>query len=793
MESILSIKKFFPEKDILFFLIFVFIFLSLFYPFFFKPDVFYDRDSSLLEIPLRMQAAELLESGNLALWTEAHGQGQPFLANPKTAIFYPTTWLYLILPFFVAFKVHYLIHPVAGWLGLYLLGKSYGLSKKSSFLASSLFFLGGMYLSSFEFYNHIAAITWMIWALYLQSLNWPLKSPRFLLNFLIWALLICSGAPEFIIITFILALAQTFILSQRQEEKRARFGKLVLVIVISSLLTSLQLLPALQLMRESGRDVQGGLWSLELPQLPGLVFPGFLGDDRSPGRNNFWGAYLLSRGYPLYYSLYDGFGFLILALAGMKNLRHKKEAGLTILAGIFFLLACGKYSPFFFIYEKIPFISSVRYPIKYFIGTLLSLALLAGLGFDHLERGRIGEKFSWKLLTAGVVAVIAVFILKKIIMQGLYSLFIVTDRESLGLLSRSLETGFILLLVFGCLFFLISRKERHRKILSSVLILICLGDLYVHNRKINPVVDQSFFARPRLLNELKEKPIIFRDSSEPFSRSFEKVSRRTMFDYYRQSLYPYSGISYGVRYVLNNDLMATYSRRDRELTARILKLSPAAKVKILQYLGCQYYIGEKPLLPDREFKMWKIGRYEVLWQKISDQPARPQLVFTAVIVSKREDKLTAFLQPDFSPEDSVILNRKVELPEYQSVSDDDSYKATRQPELFIIEEKIGSGKYRIDTPQPGILVIPGNFAPGWKAWIDGKRVEIFEANLFSKGVVVPGGSHLVTLKYLPDSFIVGGLISIITLIGIFGLWVYFNLSRKKSYWSKGLKILDKSV
>ncbi|MGQ9800146.1 MAG: YfhO family protein [Candidatus Saccharicenans sp.] len=772
----LSSRKLFPDEDILFFLCFVFIFLFLFYQFFFQANVFFDRDSSLLEIPLRIQTVELLKEGNFALWTDAHGQGQPFLANPKTAIFYPTTWLYLILPFFVAFKVHYLIHPLAGWLGLYLLGKSYGLTRKASFLASSLFFLGGMYLSSFEFYNHIAAITWMMWALYLQALNLPLKSPRFILNPLIWALLIFAGAPEFIIITFIVSLAQIFIFAESQEEIKARFGKLILAFALASFLTSIQLLPALQLMQESGRGVQGGLWSLELPQWPDLVFPGFLGDDRSPGRNAFWGAHLISRGYPLYYSLYASSGLFILALTGMmRNLRYKKEAELAVLAGIFFLLACGKYSPVFFIYEKIPFISFIRYPIKYFIGSLLALVLLAGLGFDRLKGGQAGRNLSRKLFTAGIIAVITFFILKKSIWQGLSSLFVITDRESLNLLIGSLVKGLILLLLYGGLVFLINRTEKHRKIFSTFLILICLGDLFFHNRFINPVVDQSFFAKPHVLNELKDGPAVFRDSSEPFSRMVEKVSRKTMFTYYRQSLYPYSGIAYGVRYVLNNDLMATYSRKDRELTARILELPPAEKVKILQYLGCQYFIGEKPLQPDRDSKVWKISGYEVFWQKISDQPARPRLVFKAVIVSKREDNLTTFIQPDFSPDDSAILNHRVEHYEYQSIRDVDPSGVTRQPEVVIIDKKPGSGKYRVDTPRPGILIIPGNYARGWKAWIDGKRVEVFEANIFSKGVGVPGGSHLITLRYLPDSFIIGGLISIITLIGTIGLWSYFSL------------------
>ena len=77
------------------------------------------------------------------LWTDSHGQGQPLLANMKTAVFYPTTWLYLFLPFFVAFKLHYLIHPIIGWIGMYLLGKSYDFSQKLPFWPAACSFSAG--------------------------------------------------------------------------------------------------------------------------------------------------------------------------------------------------------------------------------------------------------------------------------------------------------------------------------------------------------------------------------------------------------------------------------------------------------------------------------------------------------------------------------------------------------------------------------------------------------------------------------------------------------------------------
>src|SRR4030065_1549768 len=144
------------KKDLFFFALFVALFLSGFREFFSTHRVFFERDTTVVEVPVKKLTVQLLQEGNFALWTDAHGNGQPFLANPKNAVFYPTTWFYLILPLFTAFKLHYFIHLILGWLGLYVLCGSYSLSKKSSFLGASLFAFRGMYLSSFAFFIPIA-------------------------------------------------------------------------------------------------------------------------------------------------------------------------------------------------------------------------------------------------------------------------------------------------------------------------------------------------------------------------------------------------------------------------------------------------------------------------------------------------------------------------------------------------------------------------------------------------------------------------------------------------------------
>jgi hypothetical protein len=173
MDNNHSKKNLFTKKDIIFFLIFLFIFLFLFKNFFFANNTIYNRDTTLVEIPTRKLCTELYQEEGIPLWTDAYGNGQPFFANPKHAVFYPSTLLYLFFSFFTAFKLHYLIHVIIGWLGIYYFSKSFSLSQMASFLSATAFVLSGMFLSSFEFYNHVAALCWMPWILFL--LNRPIR------------------------------------------------------------------------------------------------------------------------------------------------------------------------------------------------------------------------------------------------------------------------------------------------------------------------------------------------------------------------------------------------------------------------------------------------------------------------------------------------------------------------------------------------------------------------------------------------------------------------------------------
>ena len=740
------------KKDLFFFALFVALFLLVFREFFFTNRVFYERDTTVVEVPVKKLTVQLLKEGNFALWTDAHGNGQPFLANPKNAIFYPTTWLYLILPLFTAFKLHYLIHVILGWLGLYVLCGSYSLSKRASFLAASLFVFSGMYLSSFEFYNHIAALAWMPWVLWLLHRDARPGRTRIVPLAFLWALMILAGAPEFILMTLFLAAGQAFFTAGAWKRKIALA---VLSLFLASLISAAQLIPSLELLGRTGRAAQSAQWPLELIQLFNLPFPHFLGNDRQPGHNDFWGWHIFDKESPLYYSLYMGAGALLLFLFGLRKPWDRRRKLFLLMFFLFFLLSCGRYSPFFFLYRFVPLLSSIRYPVKFFMGAVFCLSILAAYGFDRITNAGKPGRRAVALMASAAGMGLALFVLFKRPAIGILNKLFIIDRDSsLRELGRSIETGLVFLAIYALIFLLFHRARGRCLILGWALLALVVLDPAYHNRYVNPTVPASFYDKLALPGGLTAPLAVYRDDL------YAPYLKETMGDnvkllrFFRKSLYPFTGIGDGVRYVFNWDFYGTYSRRFLDLRGALKGLPPIGQFKVLKYMGCTAYIGYDPLFSRESAKRLQIEGVDIWLERIAERGASPFIAFHTVRAAEVKDKLRIFTADSFDPYAEIITERDILPP--GPLGDKD----TKAGAIMIRKEIQGRGWYSASLPHEGIAVFPGNAAPGWHARIDGRRAEVFEANLFAKGVRVPAGEHEIVLRYLPASFLWGAGLSL---------------------------------
>jgi hypothetical protein len=78
----------------------------------------------------------------------------------------------------------------------------------------------------------------------------------------------------------------------------------------------------------------------------------------------------------------------------------------------------------------------------------------------------------------------------------------------------------------------------------------------------------------------------------------------------------------------------------------------------------------------------------------------------------------------------------------------------------------------VTMQRPGFVIVSEAAWSGWRAYVDNKRVKPLRANHAFLGVYVPTGTHSLRLRYLPQSFVVGRAISLLTLAG---LAIFFGL------------------
>jgi hypothetical protein len=81
----------------------------------------------------------------------------------------------------------------------------------------------------------------------------------------------------------------------------------------------------------------------------------------------------------------------------------------------------------------------------------------------------------------------------------------------------------------------------------------------------------------------------------------------------------------------------------------------------------------------------------------------------------------------------------------------------------------GAIDLEVTATAPGTLVVREAFADGWKATVDGiaARIDLYASRHMS--VLVPGGTHLVRLEYVPPGFRAGVLIAIAAALVTLGL------------------------
>ncbi|MBI5292089.1 MAG: YfhO family protein [Chloroflexi bacterium] len=759
--------------------------LAVYWRIVFGGQVLYWGLPALQFVPWRVLVNDALRHGQWPLWTSLLGMGAPLLANHQSAVFYPPNWLALLLPPETAVSVLAVLHLSLAGVGAARLARMLGVGPLGAAVSGLTFGLSGYLTARLWFISIDNTMAWLPWVLLFapRPAPSPVANPRarFLALSLVIALQLLAGHAQSSFYTLLIAAAWvcgwaavrgqgTVISDQRAVSRGQRseadgqrsslmpavckgnssllsrltshvsplssllsplsslFSPLSSLLLSSALalaLTAAQLLPTLELLRESPRANTADYtfattYSLWPWRLLTFAAPNFFGH---PADHNYWG-------YGSYWEddAYLGLvPLLFAAYALWHSIRNRKQTAarfvLAVLAPLALLsitLALGKNTPLFpFLYRYVPGFNLFQAPARMTIGYTLALSLLAGLGAHHWQPSARARY--WARL--GIAGSLAALIFGEVAAQLFADPHVATFASGL--------TGAALVAV-GAWLLILNRPATPNRWQWAVAAFIAL-DLGWAAARLSPTADSALYHLPPSFTLAEGR--VYQSAADEYRVKFGDFFRFQSFDpldaqALRDSLLPNLSVLSGAASVNNFD-----------------PLLPARYVTYLKAMEASPRLMD---LADVRAIVKPMGTVETRYIA-----SRARLVYNAQTAANGDSALASLTAPAFDPDSTVILE-----PD----------PAPALARGFAVQHET----FTVTLARDGYFLLSDTFYPGWRVRVDGHPRPLFRADYTFRAVAVPAGTHTVEFEYAPLSFAVGLTISALAAL----VWVGLLLIRR---------------
>ncbi len=742
--------------------------------------------------PYKAYLFETVRQGEFPLWNPMIFMGAPLLANIQAAVLYPPDLLFYLLPTADALRYSTLLHLYLAATFTYLFGRvSLRLSPLAAWLVGAIFTLGGFIGARVGQPNQLHAAVWLpILLLCLERATTCRSRRAVALGAVAFAVQLLAGHTQelyysgWAIGLFALYLA---LLGGELRHSSWPLGSVAAMVAVGAALAGVQLLPTLELARESYRS--GGIpfgeavtFSVPLKELLSSVLPLYS-----------YTPYLEMIGYTGVVSLV----LLPAAFAGRRRPGYQWYfLGLGLLA---LALSLGPGTRLYgWLYGVVPGFDLFRAPGRWLFLYGFSVAVLAGMAVESFrqprdERGLRRWIGGYGLgLGAGVGLVVAlrfwlgiqgeefVWPSPRIVLHwALFAGAGVTAALTLCGWPRSRPAALLLVaLVVGELYLAKDPLEYNRPVFAS---------LYSSPRPIYSLLSAD--PSSRVLSVAKDQIALADEGSlraalsPPLGKA--EVDAYVGYTKLKEVLAPNIGLGLGIRNLDGYDGGLLPTRRYAQLK-RILVDSPeekpdhpirsdAAKVPDSRLVGA---LGVSSLLVNRG-----IGGYDAGWQPVDPPDSGPVqllrngsalprafVVHRVRAVVGEDAELGALRREDLSQ--VVVLGEKVDYQEPALPGRD---------EVRMVQDRAGEVVVKSSTEQPGFLVLSDSYYPGWKAFLDGQEVPLLRADYALRSVQVGPGSHEIRFLYDPLSVKLGLAMSIVGLLLVLALLLPIDSLRRIPY------------
>jgi hypothetical protein len=351
-------------------------------------------------IPWWTLAWQQVHHGHLPLWNPYGGLGMPLAFNWQSAPFSLPALVGYLAPMKYAFTVGVVVNIVVAGSGAYVLGRVLGMGAVASAAVGTVFELSGP-ITAWLGYPFPSVMSWAGWIIALGLL---LLQGRHRAGYIV-ALALCvafslyGGAPEGVVV-LVLAIAVFFtvmLLSRTRwlggSGPILRPGiDLVAATVAGGALAAPFALPGIQLARESVRGLSGSSGALP-PHV--LIFLGFQSFGGLPIYHD--GHLPVFDPYSLFYTenaMYIGVSALV--LAGMAVVLHHRRPEVRALSVVTVLcLAVVFVPPMVSLADRLPLLGQISW-LRAEMPMALALAVLAGFGINSVvSAAKAGDAARW--------------------------------------------------------------------------------------------------------------------------------------------------------------------------------------------------------------------------------------------------------------------------------------------------------------------------------------------------------------------------------------------------------------
>jgi hypothetical protein len=756
----------------------------------FSGQVLFWGAPSLQFIPWWQRALLNLQQGQIPLWNPDVGMGAPLIANYQLAFFYPLNWFYLFAGFFagsqgIAWVANFVItlHLFLAAVGMLKLSQELGLSRFAQIISALAFAFSGYLVARAWFLSINATIAWLPWIMLFSykiivqgkrsgslDLTYFRRSSAFWLFVFCLGLQLLAGHAQSTFFTLVLLVFWILFwvesksggvfqtpLPTNEASPVASTGagmrmKTLLVlgvaIGIAFLVAMVQLLPTAEFLQNSPRSSEvdyelAMTYSLWPWRLIGLLAPNFFGN---PVYGNFWG-------YGNYWedALYIGLLPLVCVVSILLNPHPSINRRLLLFLGgivlISFTLALGKNTPIYpFLYQHIPGFDMFQAPTRWSILGIFALSLLAGIGAEFWGRPS-GRRLYWSRLgTAGAFAITLGAGLGWLVLQGQAEVV-----RLVTMVGATMVTGLTLFCV-GLLKLSAPVLERNGGKLSSwhwIAIALLIFDMGYAGWGLNPGGTRHIYPSAIVPRPEPETGRIYMSAEDEQYLKFKKYFQFQTFNavpdwtLLQETLLPNINSLLGLRSALNYD--------------------PLVSARMVEYLNLLDSSEE----PDKSLLM-NLANVSVVVKKDLTLPSGAAIIqitpgpyirwYSCAQFYPDAPTHQADFQQNLASSQNILFLQGVAD---QLVSDCESETSTQ---IQIVENSPQYKLFQVESDHPGWVFVSESYFPGWKAKLNGSMINIYPANLAFQAVAVPSGINQLEIYYLPDSFMVGSIISIIGVI-----------------------------